>query len=328
MPASTKRRSLFEAWKSKLSAVDEFQLIQRYFVRANEAKSVITGIGDDGAVIRPDANLDLVTVIDTLVEGVHFPADLDAADIAYRAVAVNLSDIAAMGARPRWMTLALTLSQVNEAWLDAFAAGLFEAASEHDLALVGGDMTSGEKTVVSVQITGDVGKDAAILRSGANPGDTIYVTGTVGDAAAWLELLSAGRSDSYLRSRFCRPTARVNYGQSLCGIASAAIDVSDGLFGDLGKLLAASNVGAEIDLRKLPLSEALQSNFDFEAQRRFALSGGDDYELCFTAAGESVPGPGDLRITPIGHVISGESIICRDDGGIVEYEDSGYLHFQ
>jgi len=308
--------------------VDEFQLIQRYFVRANEAEGVITGIGDDGAVLRPDTNLDLVTVIDTLVEGVHFPADLDAADIAYRAVAVNLSDIAAMGARPRWMTLALTLSQVDEAWLDAFAAGLFSAASEHDVALVGGDMTSGEKTVVSVQITGDVGKDAAILRSGASPGDTIYVTGTVGDAAAWLELISAGRSDSYLRSRFCRPTARVTYGQSLCGVVSAAIDVSDGLFGDLGKLLAASKVGAEMDLRKLPLSEALQSNFDPEAQRRLALSGGDDYELCFTAAGDSLPDPGDLRITPIGRVNSGDSLICHDESGIVEYEDSGYLHFQ
>jgi thiamine-monophosphate kinase len=308
--------------------VDEFQLIQHYFVRANEAKGVITGIGDDGAVLRPDANLDLVAVIDTLVEGVHFPADLDAADIAYRAVAVNLSDIAAMGARPRWMTLALTLSQADEAWLDAFATGLFDAASEHDVALVGGDMTSGEKTVVSVQITGDVGKDAAILRSGASPGDTIYVSGTVGDAAAGLELMSAGRSDNYLQNRFCRPSARVHYGQSLCGFASAAIDVSDGLFGDLGKLLAASDVGAEIDLRKLPLSAALQSNFDAEWQRRFALSGGDDYELCFTAAGDSLPDAGDLRITPIGQVTSGDSLVCRDESGIVEYEDSGYLHFQ
>ncbi len=308
--------------------MDEFQLIQRYFVRANEADGVITGIGDDGAVIRPDANLDLVTVVDTLVESVHFPTDLDAADIAYRAVAVNLSDIAAMGARPRWMTLALTLSHADEAWLDGFAAGLFDAASEHDVALVGGDMTSGEKMVVSVQITGDVAKDAAILRSGASPGDTIYVTGTVGDAAAELELMSAGRSDSYLRSRFCRPTARVNYGQSLCGIASAAIDVSDGLFGDLGKLLAASKVGAEIDLRKLPSSAALQSNFDPESQRRLALSGGDDYELCFTAVGDSLPEAGDLRVTPIGHVTTGDSLICRDASGIVEYDDSGYLHFR
>ncbi len=308
--------------------MDEFQLIQRYFVRTNEACGVITGIGDDGAVLRPDADLDLVTVIDTLVEGVHFPVDLEAADIAYRAVAVNLSDIAAMGARPRWMTLALTLSQANEAWLDSFATGLFDAASEHDVELVGGDTTSGEKTVVSVQITGDVARDAAILRSGASPGDTIYLTGTVGDAAAGLELRSARRSDDYLQSRFCRPTARVSYGQLLCGVASAAIDISDGLFGDLGKLLAASDVGAELDLQKLPLSEALRSNFDPESQRRLALSGGDDYELCFTAAGDSLPDAGELQVTAIGRVTSGNSLVCRDESGIVEYADSGYLHFQ
>lgn len=308
--------------------MDEFQLIRRYFVRANEDDRVITGIGDDGAVLRPNADLDLVTVVDTLVEGVHFPVDLDAADIAYRAVAVNLSDIAAMGARPRWMTLALTLSQADEDWLDAFATGLFDAASELDVVLVGGDTTSGEKTVVTVQITGEVGRDAAILRSGASPGDTIYLTGTVGDAAGWLELNSAGRSDSYLQRRFCRPSTRVDYGQLLGGVASAAIDVSDGLFGDLGKLLAASNVGAELDLRKLPLSDALQANFDAESQRRLALSGGDDYELCFTSASASLPDAEGLRVTAIGQVTSSGSLVCRDESGIVEYEDSGYLHFQ
>ncbi len=308
--------------------MDEFQLIERYFVRADEDDGVITGIGDDGAVLRPNPSLDLVTVVDTLVEGVHFPAGFDAADIAYRAVAVNLSDIAAMGARPRWMTLALTLSKADEAWLDAFATGLFEAASEHDVALVGGDTTSGEKIVVSVQITGEVGRDAAILRSGASPGDTIYLTGTVGDAAAALELMSAGQSDDYLQNRFRRPSARVDYGRLLVGSASAAIDVSDGLFGDLGKLLAASNVGAELDLRQLPLSEALQANFDAESQRRFALSGGDDYELCFTSAGASLPDAGGLRVTAIGQVTSGRSLVCRDESGIVEYVDSGYLHFQ
>ena len=322
------RPSLCEAWKSKPRAVDEFQLIRRYFVRANEDDGVITGIGDDGAVLRPNSNLDLVTVVDTLVEGIHFPSGFDAADIAYRAVAVNLSDIAAMGARPRWMTLALTLSKADETWLDAFATGLFDAASEHDVVLVGGDMTSGEKTVVSVQITGEVGRDAAILRSGASPGDTIYLTGTVGDAAAALELMSAGQSDSYLQNRFRRPRARVNYGSLLGGVASAAIDVSDGLFGDLGKLLAASNVGAELDLRKLPLSEALQANFDAESQRRLALSGGDDYELCFTTASASLPDAGDLRVTAIGQVTSSGSLVCRDESGIVEYDDSGYLHFQ
>jgi thiamine-monophosphate kinase len=315
-------------WKSKPRAVDEFQLIRRYFVRANEDDGVITGIGDDGAVLRPDADLDLVTVVDTLVEGVHFPVDLGAADIAYRAVAVNLSDIAAMGARPRWMTLALTLSQADETWLDAFAKGLFDAANEHDVVLIGGDTTSGEKTVVSVQITGEVARDTAMLRSGACPGDTIYLTGTVGDAAGGLELMSAGQSDSFLQSRFCRPRARVDYGQLLGGVASAAIDVSDGLFGDLGKLLVASNVGAELDFRKLPLSEALQANFDAESQRRLALSGGDDYELCFTSASASLPDAGGLRITAIGKVTSGDSLVCRDESGIVEYEDSGYLHFQ
>ena len=308
--------------------MDEFELIRRYFVRANEDDGVITGIGDDGAVLRANADLDLVTVVDTLVEGVHFPADFAAADIAYRAVAVNLSDIAAMGARPRWMTLALTLSRADEAWLDAFATGLFDAASEHDVVLVGGDMTSGEKAVVSVQITGEVDRDAAILRSGASPGDTIYVTGTVGDAAGGLELMSAGQSDGYLQNRFRRPSARVNYGCLLSGVASAAIDVSDGLFGDLSKLLAASNVGAELDLCKLPLSEALQANFDSESQRRLALSGGDDYELCFTSASASLPDAGGLRVTAIGRVTSPAALVCHDENGVVEYEDSGYLHFQ
>jgi len=226
------------------------------------------------------------------------------------------------------MTLALTLSQADEAWLDAFATGLFEAASEHEVALVGGDTTSGEKTVVSVQVTGEVGRDAAILRSGASPGDTIYLTGTVGDAAGGLELISSGQSDGYLQSRFRRPSARLNYGQLLSGVASAAIDVSDGLFGDLGKLLVASNVGAELDLRKLPLSNELLANFDPETQRRFALSGGDDYELCFTSASASLPDAGDLRITAIGQVTSGDSLVCHDESGIVEYDDSGYLHFQ
>jgi len=318
------RPSLCAARKS----VDEFELIRRYFVRANEDDGVITGIGDDGAVLRANADLDLVTVVDTLVEGVHFPADFDAADIAYRAVAVNLSDIAAMGARPRWMTLALTLSKADEAWLDAFATGLFDAASEHDVVLVGGDMTSGEKTVVSVQITGEVGRDAAILRSGASPGDTIYLTGTVGDAAGGLELMSAGQSDGYLQNRFRRPSARVHYGCLLSGVASAAIDVSDGLFGDLSKLLAASNVGAELDLCKLPLSEALQANFDAESQRRLALSGGDDYELCFTSASASLPDAGGLRVTAIGQVTSAGALVCHDENGVVEYADSGYLHFQ
>jgi len=308
--------------------VDEFELIQRYFVRKDDAPGVVTDIGDDGAVLRPEPGQDLISVIDTLVAGVHFPSDIDAADLGYRVVAVNLSDIAAMGGRPRWMTLALTMPDAHEAWIAAFARGLHDAAAEHDVSLVGGDTTRGEEVVVSVQITGDVGEGEAIQRSGARIGDTIFVTGTVGDAAAGLELLSAGKHDEYLAGRFLRPSARVGFGRALVGVATAAIDVSDGLFGDLQKLLAASGVGGEINLETLPISDALSSSFEKAAQRSFALSGGDDYELCFTAAGDTLPGLNNLRVTAIGTVTAGDKLICRESGSIVEYDDSGYRHFE
>ena len=308
--------------------MDEFELIQRFFVRADDARGVTKGIGDDGAVLQPDPGRELISVIDTLVASVHFPDNIKAADLGYRVVAVNLSDIAAMGGRPRWMTLALTITESNEEWLSEFAEGLHKAATEHNISLVGGDTTQGDHIVVSVQITGDVVAGAAILRSGAVAGDTIFVTGTIGDAAAGLALLSAGKPDEYLSSRFLRPTARVDFGQSIAGQASAAIDISDGLFGDLKKLLSASGVGAEINLDDLPISDALASSFDQDGQRRFALSGGDDYELCFTAADSALPDMSDLRITAIGQVMQGDQLICRDAGGIVKYDDSGYRHFQ
>jgi thiamine-monophosphate kinase len=306
--------------------VDEFELIRKYFVRPDGAEGVVVGIGDDGAVLLPDPDRELVTVVDTLVANVHFPEATNAFDIGYRSVAINISDIAAMGARPRWMTLALTLLSADEDWLQGFAEGLRAAAAEHDVALVGGDTTSGDRVVVSVQVIGDVAPGAALLRSGAEVGDTIYVTGTVGDAAAGLELLNAGTPDETLGARFLRPTARVSYGQALVGIASAAIDVSDGLYGDLQKLLSASGVGGVIDLDSLPISEVLRSKFDTNAQREFALSGGDDYELCFTAS-ETLPDPDDLRVTAIGSVTEGSGIVCREGGNVVQYDDSGYLHF-
>ena len=308
--------------------MDEFELIQRYFVRKDDASGVITGIGDDGAVLRPDPGHELISVIDTLVAGVHFPGEIAAADLGYRVVAVNLSDIAAMGGRPRWMTLALTMPDSSEKWISEFAQGLHEAAAEHDVSLVGGDTTRGDEVVVTVQITGDVAEGTAILRSGASIGDTIFVTGTVGDAAAGLSLLSAGSHDDYLSGRFLRPNARVDYGRTLAGVATAAIDLSDGLFGDLQKLLTASGVGGEVNLENLPISNALNAAFSRKEQRRFALSGGDDYELCFTAAGEAAPAAKDLRVTAIGTVIEGQKLICHDASGIVEFDDSGYRHFQ
>jgi len=313
--------------KSKSKAVDEFALIRRFFERTNQAAGVRVGIGDDGGVLVPSPGMELVTVVDTLVENVHFPAGFSPSDIGYRVVAVNLSDIAAMGATPRWMTLALSMPFADEDWLTAFSEGLFQAAADHNVALVGGDTTRASEIVATVQITGEVDAGKAILRKGAQAGDTIYVTGTVGDAAAGLHGLLNGASIKELASRFARPAARVSYGQALVGVATAAIDLSDGLYGDLGKLLLASGVGAEIDVGALPISEALRAAFTPERQRSFALGGGDDYELCFTAA-DAPPDPGILPVTAIGRITPGPGIVCTLDGEIVTFDDSGYRHFQ
>jgi len=312
----------------KRKAVDEFALIRRYFARPGAAPGVTTGIGDDGAVLQPEPGRELIVVIDTVVAGVHFPDGIDPFDIAYRAVAVNLSDIAAMGGRPRWMTLALTLPLAAEDWLERFAEGLHAAAAEHALSLVGGDTTYGKTLVISVQITGDVPAGKALLRSGARVGDQIYVTGNVGDSAAGLELVSAGTPDPYLSARFLRPDARVAYGQKLLDVATAAIDLSDGLFADLAKLLAASGVGGTIELERLPMSQALRARFDLDACRQFALAGGDDYELCFTAATLAPPQGDGFAVTRIGRVTDSGQLVCQLEGKPVPYTDHGYRHFQ
>lgn len=308
--------------------MDEFALIQKYFVTAGDLPGVSIGIGDDGAVLQPTAGKELVAVVDTLVAGTHFPHDTDSFDIAYRAVAVNLSDIAAMGATPRWLTLALTLPQVRPAWLERFAEGLRAAATPHGVVLVGGDTTSGSTPVITVQIIGEVATGKAIPRTGSRPGDAIYVSGTVGDAAAGLELISAGTPDAFLSSRFLRPEARISLGLSLSGQASAAIDISDGLYADLGKMLAASGAGAVLELADLPISSALQEQFDPETQRRFALSGGDDYELCFTLPAQGHEPNSDTPIAKVGEITDGSGIECRLHGSLVAYNDSGYRHFQ
>ncbi len=306
--------------------MDEFELIRRYFDRNGDMPGVAVGVGDDGAVLTPDTTKQQIQVIDTLVEGVHFPSETIPADIAYRAVAVNLSDIAAMGGCPRWMTLALTLSDSSEQWVESFSSGLFEAADKYDVALVGGDTTSGPVVTVTVTITGEVETGAALLRSGAKTGDGIFVTGTLGDSAAGLTLLQRGESDDFLVQRFLRPTPRITVGRALVGKANSAIDVSDGLVGDLKKLLAASGVGGEIDIDKLPISDSLRDKFSEDDQQGLALTGGDDYELCFTAREDSVK---DITgITQIGSVNQSSGLTCRQNGDIVEVDDSGYRHFQ
>ena len=317
--------------------MDEFELIRQYFTRTLTDADVRIGIGDDGAVLRPAAGRDLITVVDTLVEGVHYPANLSAKDIAWRAVAVNLSDIAAMAGRPRWMTLALTLKDADRQWLEDFSEGLFAAANEHNVSLVGGDTTSGRQVVVSIQIIGDVDPDRVLTRSGANVGDLIYVSGTLGDAAAGLELLQAGTVSSdaakKLADRFCHPSARVTVGQAIASLASAAIDVSDGLYADTLKLLQASGAGGRMEVDALPVSAALQAEFDPQRARRFALGGGDDYELCFTlpSAKESalseIALQQNVSLTRIGTVTDGGGLACTENGAPFEYRDSGYVHF-
>ena len=307
--------------------MDEFELIRRYFDRAATADGVVLGIGDDGAVIEPAPGLQQVQVIDTLVEGVHFPQNFNPTDLGYRVVAVNLSDIAAMGAEPRWMTLALTLTSADDEWLTGFAEGLHGAAVEFGVALIGGDTTSGQRIVATVHVTGEVEPGKALTRAGAKPGDRVFVTGTVGDAAAGLDGLRTGHPVKTLVNRFSRPSPRVAYGRTLGGVATAAIDVSDGLLGDLGKLAEASGVGAEIQLERLPLSDDLRAHFPAAEQRRFALTGGDDYELCFTMSDEP-PDPGILQVTEIGRVTETPGVVCKLDGELVDIDDPGYLHFQ
>lgn len=319
--------------------VGEFELIERYFASGfGERDDVVLGVGDDAALVRVPPGCELVVAADTLVAGVHFPPDLAAEHVGYRVLAVNLSDVAAMGAEPAWCTLALTLPQADERWLGDFSRGLRELARRHRVALIGGDTTRGPLTL-TLQIIGLVPSGSALRRDGARVGDLIFVSGTPGDAAAGLALLQAspaGRSsaaDHYLRERFLAPTPRVALGQSLRDFASAAIDLSDGLQADLGKLLTASGVGARVDLENLPLSDALLASESPERARELALGGGDDYELCLTARAErraavlAAAAACSCPIREIGIIESQAGLRCFDRGREVTLAVRGYDHF-
>jgi thiamine-monophosphate kinase len=317
--------------------VDEFQLIRRYFERSSSDDAVIEGIGDDGAVLRPAPGRDLLTVVDTLISEVHFPRSLPAEDVGYRCVAVNISDIAAMGGRPRWMTLAITRPDADSAWLDSFARGLFLAADDNQVELVGGDTTAGRDTVISIQVIGDVMPGTAMTRSGAEVGDKIYVTGFVGDAAAGLSCLQSSGPETedarYLVRRFCRPESRVSFGQMIAPNATACIDLSDGLFADCEKLLAASNVSGVINLNAVPLSPQIRNQLPFDEALQLALGGGDDYELCFTSSGsetdlQAIAKECDVLLSAVGEVLPGSDLSCTKDGLGYDYHHEGYRHFR
>jgi thiamine-monophosphate kinase len=304
----------------------EIELIDRFFARLGAARpDVVLGVGDDAAVLRVPDGHELVAAVDTIVAGGHFLADARGDDVGWRSLAVNLSDLAAMGATPAWATLALTLPAADEDWLDDFARGFGALAEAHGVALVGGDTTRGPLTI-SVQALGHVPAGRALRRSGAKPGDLVYVTGWPGDAAAGLaieqgRLGGQGANRSYLLERFRRPEPRVAFGQRLSGIASACIDVSDGLAFDAGRIAKASGCGLVLRATELPLSRALFAVAGESRAREFALGGGDDYELLFTVPPDrrtalaAQLGAGAPACHCIGEVVAGKGVRVLGERG-------------
>lgn len=331
----------------------EFELIRRYF--CTEAlqptrRDVYLGVGDDCALISVPQGRQLALSVDTSTAGVHFLPQACAHSIGWRALAVSLSDLAAMGAQPAWFTLALSLPEVDESWLAEFSRGMSDLAQRYGIALVGGDTTRGELSV-TVQVQGYISPGTAWKRSGARPDDLIYVSGTLGDAAVGLKLaqqrLAAdlplpqappgqpddvarqiSQDEAFLLSRYLYPEPRFDLLSVLSSRASAAIDISDGLVADLKHLLTASNVGARIDVSRIPLSDAIRKLGDDKALS-FALGGGDDYQLCFTVSPqrrlelEVSAEQSGIALYPIG-------VITRERGihGLSSHEIQGYDHFK
>src|SRR5215472_86791 len=319
-------------------ALSESELITRYFRKCGaQRRDVALGIGDDAALLECPPGMQLVATTDTLVAGVHFPLMVPAAAVGHRALAVNLSDLAAMGARPAWALLALTLPEADEQWLTEFAAGFGALARAHDVALIGGGTTRGPLTV-TVQLLGHVPHGRVLTRTGGCPGDLLFVSGSPGDAGAGLaieqgRLAAPADAAPYLRERFLLPAPRVALGERLRGYARACIDVSDGLLGDAGKLASASGSGAEISFADLPVSRPLVAALGPDAARELALTAGDDYELLFAvdparvAALERELPRAQWNYSQIGVLREAPGAVVTRDGTVMEFSHSGYQHF-
>lgn len=321
-----------------MSALSEFSLIQSYFKQLTPHRDdVLLGIGDDCALLQCPVDHALAVSIDTLVEGVHFFPDIDPEKLGHKSLAVGLSDLAAMGAKPAWFTLALTLPEADVNWLKGFSLGLAKLAKQHNIQLIGGDTTRGPLTI-SIQVHGFVESEKSLRRSGAQLGDMIYVTGSLGDAGAGLQLQLQQWDDEnldnddrrYLSQRLEQPTPRLSVGQSLLGLANSAIDISDGLLADLGHIVEKSGVGARLDLAKLPISTVL-SKIDRTIAQQFALQSGDDYELCFTVSPQhfaELDRQFKGLCTRIGMITDGKGIYFIDDSeNLIELTGAGYDHF-
>ena len=314
----------------------EFDLIAKFFTRP--AKRTVLGVGDDAALVRVSEGKELVVAADMLLAGRHFFHEDDAAGVGHKSLAVNLSDMAAMGATPRWALLSIALPEADERWIGNFAQGLFALADAHGVALIGGDTTKGALTI-AVTIMGEVERGQALRRGGAKPGDDIWVSGTLGDAALALAHLKRGISlaphdAAVLLPRLHTPAPRVKLGQKLLGLAHSAIDISDGLLADLGHVLEASKVGAEIDVDAVPVSAAVRGYLEHAAAREAVLAGGDDYELCFTAAPkrhteiEALSRRLKLNLTRVGHITRKKGLALHDaQGRPVTWEHKGFDHF-
>ncbi|WP_026472168.1 thiamine-phosphate kinase [Alkanindiges illinoisensis] len=312
--------------------MNEFALIQQYFKHAalatsnDSASSVVLGIGDDAALIQPPSGQQLVITSDTLVAGRHFPQDTPAHAIGWKAAAVNLSDIAAMGARPFAVLMAISLPEVDPDWLAQFSRGFFDCCAPLQVQLIGGDTTKSAVLSITVTALGWVEQDRAIRRDGARPGDLVVVSNTLGDAVYALH-----HPGSELQERLDYPQPRNLLGMALQGYASSMLDVSDGLAQDLGHILAASQVGAQLHLENLPLSSTLQQ-LPRQQAWQLALTGGDDYELCFTLSPEHFDAfcqqfAGQFQVQVIGQIIQGSGLTLQYQQQPYEMNLQGYQHF-
>jgi len=322
--------------------VSEFDLIKRYFKSSAQRRDdVILGIGDDCALLAPPVGKLLAHSTDTLIAGVHFPQQTKASDIGYKSLAVNLSDLAAMGAEPAWVSLAISLPSLSEPWLEQFMQGFNQLASQYNLALVGGDTTRGPLSI-TVGVTGFVDESHSFKRSNARAGDTVFVSGTIADARLGLQLVlqqddasDCTRADRvFLLDRLNRPTPRLDVARLLSPYSIAAIDLSDGLLADLGHICDASQLGARINLNKIPLSGAAHNQLHNRIDWPLILNAGDDYELCFTCKADDITAIQDtmhghqIQVTQIGEITAAHGIVCELDGQPLSLDKlSGYDHF-
>jgi len=319
---------------------NEFDIIKKYFTFPESREDVLIAGGDDCASVSVPENKQLLVTTDTLISGVHFPAETTAEDIAYKAVMVNLSDLAAMGATPAWITLAISLPEVDENWLDKFSKTLSEVLKRFNVSLIGGDTTKGALSI-TVQALGLCDKDKLMRRDQARPGDKIYITGYAGDAAIGLDALLNTPGDEKLQpciAKLNRPEARVKFAEELTSYSVCAIDVSDGLAADLGHIISASHCGAQIFLSRIPLSSA--SRYYFEIYNKgiidwsMLLTRGDDYELCFTVSEDKESGVNDLarkhdlKISCIGEIIETKQLnFINPEGKLESFVNTGFRHF-